>query len=356
MNVKKSIVMLVLSIALLCIPQSSYTGFSQAGAIFLTIFPGARPVGMGGAFTAIADDAAATYYNQAGLAFQKQTDISYMYSKWLPALYPGMYYRFLGLVHPLKRGCIGGNIIYLTTGETEATDIYGNVLDTWRTFDVAVSICYGTRVMKDMGVVAGLKFIYSYLCPDWVVQEIFGCGGGKAYDFAVDLSMLYKTPFPGLNVGASLQNFGPDIRYVKCRESDPLPRMLRTGFSYDTGDIFKVDNILLVRFAISIDRIYSLVGDSEPPWKASGWEFTFFETFSLREGSFNDKSGHRIGDTEGYGFKSKGIVELLQLPHLLGGFEFDVSDDSDIYEFYDFFYTKRPKNLRYEISYKFESF
>ncbi|MBI5805019.1 PorV/PorQ family protein [candidate division TA06 bacterium] len=47
---------------------------SEGGAIFLMIRPGARPSGMGSAFCAIADDATATYYNPAGLAFLKRND------------------------------------------------------------------------------------------------------------------------------------------------------------------------------------------------------------------------------------------------------------------------------------------
>lgn len=45
---------------------------SEGGAIFLMIRPGARASGMGSAFCAVADDATATYFNPAGLAFLSQ--------------------------------------------------------------------------------------------------------------------------------------------------------------------------------------------------------------------------------------------------------------------------------------------
>jgi hypothetical protein len=55
--------------------SSAYAwAISEGGAIFLMIRPGARPSGMGSAFCAIADDATATYYNPAGLAFLKRND------------------------------------------------------------------------------------------------------------------------------------------------------------------------------------------------------------------------------------------------------------------------------------------
>src|SRR5687767_5725272 len=39
-----------------------------SGAAFLKIAPGARPVGMGEAFTGVADDIHSVYFNPAGLA------------------------------------------------------------------------------------------------------------------------------------------------------------------------------------------------------------------------------------------------------------------------------------------------
>ena len=44
--------------------QADTTGLS-----FLSFSPDARAEGMGGAFTAVADDAAALYWNPAGMAF-----------------------------------------------------------------------------------------------------------------------------------------------------------------------------------------------------------------------------------------------------------------------------------------------
>lgn len=50
------------------------------GVPFLTLYPGARQTGMGGAFCAVADDAYATLYNPSGLAFQKSVDVGFEYN------------------------------------------------------------------------------------------------------------------------------------------------------------------------------------------------------------------------------------------------------------------------------------
>ena len=46
------------------------------GEEFPYLYKGARPLGMGGAFTAISDDANALFYNPAGLANIKVTTVS----------------------------------------------------------------------------------------------------------------------------------------------------------------------------------------------------------------------------------------------------------------------------------------
>jgi hypothetical protein len=59
----------ILAAVLLAAGAAPLWAISEGGAIFLMIRPGARASGMGSAFCAIADDATATYFNPAGLAF-----------------------------------------------------------------------------------------------------------------------------------------------------------------------------------------------------------------------------------------------------------------------------------------------
>ncbi len=55
------------------------TVFGDAGD-YLRQGAGARPLGMGGAFTAVADDASAEYWNPAGLAFLDEYQLITMYA------------------------------------------------------------------------------------------------------------------------------------------------------------------------------------------------------------------------------------------------------------------------------------
>jgi len=66
----------LVALAICTSPNNAFGDFSSAGATFLIINPGARAVGMGEAFCGLADDALATYYNPAGLAFQRTVELS----------------------------------------------------------------------------------------------------------------------------------------------------------------------------------------------------------------------------------------------------------------------------------------
>ena len=64
----KTLLTAILAILLICgIVADANAQVSRAGVIFLLLPPGARASGMGDAFTSIADDATATYWNPAGL-------------------------------------------------------------------------------------------------------------------------------------------------------------------------------------------------------------------------------------------------------------------------------------------------
>lgn len=66
---RQSRIIMLLAAMLIALTSGTAYAISEGGAIFLLIRPGARPSGMGSAFAAISDDATATYFNPAGLAF-----------------------------------------------------------------------------------------------------------------------------------------------------------------------------------------------------------------------------------------------------------------------------------------------
>lgn len=326
----------VVLLLFLALPNIQLFGFaSEAGAIFLTIYPGARPNGMGGAFVGLADDALSTYYNQAGMAFIDSPNFVLMHANWLPGLYPDMYYDIVCFVNPITGwGTVGGNVIYLTTGETEARDDNGNPVGKFRTFDTAFSLSYATRMTPFLGLGVSAKFIYSYLAPPEIVEKVLHMRGGTGMSWAVDAALLYHTPLRGLDLGAVFQNIGPSIQYASSGQKDPLPRTVRLGAAYKLLDS-KMSRLIFLADMTKIIVNWSghISEENEDTWKSIGMEYTYFNLLTGRIGYFNDTAGQRIGLTYGGGIEFKNL-------------KFDIGVDDKLYEF-------PTSNYRFSLSYTF---
>ena len=102
---------LILTIAFM---MSSVFCVGEAGAIFLLINPGSSAAGVGEAQVAKANDAYASYYNPAGLAFLEDRQIALQHVNWLPNLADDIFYEFLAYSHHIPNmGTFGGNLIFL---------------------------------------------------------------------------------------------------------------------------------------------------------------------------------------------------------------------------------------------------
>ncbi|MBD3167275.1 PorV/PorQ family protein, partial [bacterium] len=164
---------------------------SQAGVLFLKISPGARPGGMGEAFVALADDATATWWNPAGLAFQDGKEVTMMHVNWLPQFkLNDLYYDFISYAHHVPDwGTFGGNIVFLNLGETERTNEFGQTLGTFSSYEFALTGSYGSVMSDNMSLGVNMRYIYSHLSDRGAGAEL---GSGVATSIGVDIGWLYK--------------------------------------------------------------------------------------------------------------------------------------------------------------------
>ncbi len=247
---------LLLAISLLLIVSTSSAGiFSKekvgtTGATFLKIEAGARPVAMGGAFVAVADDANTTYWNPAGLAYLEEREITAMHNEWIE----GMRYEFLGYVQPIKseKGAQGFGIsatgLYTTGLEQRSTETQ-EPEGTFAAYDIAVAGAYACKISKTISIGANVKLIHQKIESE------------TAWGGAIDIGLLYRVPRPRgrfsrdiLQVGFVVQNIGPPIKFVK--ESDPLPLNVKAGIAkiYDLSSI-KSEVILACDVNAPIDNV-----------------------------------------------------------------------------------------------------
>jgi len=220
---------LLLFITFLLIVSPSSAGiFSKqkagtTGATFLKIEAGARPVAMGGAFVAVADDANTTYWNPAGLAQIQEREITAMHNEWLEDIR----YEFLGYAQPIKsEGRAQGfgvsvMCLYMSGLESRTTETI-EPEGTFAAYDIAVAGAYAREVGKGVYIGANIKLIHQRIEDE------------TAWSGALDVGLLYTLSGPGRKIskgkfqlGFAVQNIGPGIKFIE--ESDSLPLNLKAG-------------------------------------------------------------------------------------------------------------------------------
>jgi hypothetical protein len=105
------------------LPAATASATDKYAGEFLRVGAGARALGMGGAFLAVADDATAGYWNPAGLVYLQRKSVQYMHSE---EQHSQVGYDFLGLAlpqggEPGKRSALGVSIVRLGVDDIPVT-------------------------------------------------------------------------------------------------------------------------------------------------------------------------------------------------------------------------------------------
>ncbi|MCK5218454.1 PorV/PorQ family protein [bacterium] len=223
-NSKKNVILLMFVIFAFFIFHSSHAElFSKenagtTGAQFLKLGGGARGVALGEAYSAVADEASAVYWNPAGLGRIKNIQIVGMHTFGLESIN----YEFLAYTQPISVGTLGIGLHYLSMLPIEKLNVYGEQDGSFRPYDVAINLAYGIRISSEWNAGINTKYI---------LQEIDSV---TAHGFAVDLGVLGRIWDDKLGIGLSLQNLGPEIKFIEA--AYPLPLNIRLGLSYKITD------------------------------------------------------------------------------------------------------------------------
>ncbi len=222
----RKILLVPLTVSILCLMvASSYSGLfdnaaGTSGAQFMRISPGARPAAMGGAFTAVTDDANALSYNPASIAFMPQKEITFTHNEWLQ----GIRYEYVAVALPLNDSmAIGGSFFFLNAGEIAYRDNEGSLVDegTYGASDMAATISYSQKLTGKLSV-----GISGRILSMTIENE-------SAEAYQADVGIIVKLA-QTLNIGFSLQNFGQEIKFIN--EADPSPMNFRSGIAFRTMD------------------------------------------------------------------------------------------------------------------------
>lgn len=186
-------------------------------------------------------------------------------------------------------------------GEFEVWNEEGRYIGSYTPYDYALGFSCGYKILKDLGIGLNIKYIYSFLVPDWVVN------GGTGITFAIDLGVLNKRKIKNyleINNAFVVKNLGPKIGYIPGAEKDPLPYGIIIGnsikFKYINLFINKDIDNWLIKYLLEKSYIlfsYDLRQDlyfEGKPWHSFGFEFSL-GPFFLNRGYFEDIDGWQGG-------------------------------------------------------------
>jgi len=299
-------------IAALILLPSLMMAISQATMLFLSIEPGARANGMGRAYSAVAEDAYAGWWNPGALAFNRKTQFAANHTPWFQGGGLGiddMYYLYLAANQYFDGvGNLGMNVVWMDMGTQQRTDEFGNDQGEFHSYEVAAAISYGYDIIPDMlGLGGNFKIIYSYLSPGTGLTD----GEGEAFSWAFDAGAKFKNLyFDNLDASLVMQNMGPRVTYVNEEQADPKPMTFRAGLAYRALDIPANRAVISVEASKILanedpflKRLYTGWYPYDEIIFSAGAEYTYLDLISLRAGYFYDRAGNITGPSFGVGFQ-----------------------------------------------------
>ncbi len=288
----KRLTIIITLILFLVFQGLAFNKVGTTAAQFLKIEVGARALGMGGCFGAIANDASALYWNPAGIAQLDFYEVTFTHTRWIADISTG----FVGAAVPLGgTNAIGIQVKYLTMDEMEQTTIdqpKGTGL-TFAAQDFALGVTYA-RAMTN--------FVHFGITAKMIHQQIWN---EKATGYAIDLGLMLNTGIRGIKLGMIMTNFGtdmkldgrdlirgydqmpdsklnPDTEAKLSTEAWPLPTNLRISIA---SDIIGGAESLMQSSKTRLTAIAELMHPNDNPEHYNfGMEFAYNEMFFLRGG------------------------------------------------------------------------
>ncbi len=265
------------------------TKVGTTAADFLTIPVGPIAAGMGGAYTATANDVTAAYWNAAGLARIGKDEFSANFANWIG----GTKLSWFGLNYQIDEDdAVGLSIDQLDYGQTEITTTSqpnGTGQD-WSASDLSLGLSY-SRMLTDRFSVGGTV--------KYITQRIWN---ESASAFAMDIGLLFNTQLQGLRIGMNITNFGTEMKLAGQdlllpgdidpahtgnnktiasnlqTDSWPLPLLFTVGVGYD------VVNTNTWGWTVATDAVYP---NNQSSYLNVGTELNWSKILYIRGGYYS---------------------------------------------------------------------
>ena len=262
-----------------------------AAATFNNIGVGARPLGLGGAFVALADDSNAADYNAAGLGYVDDIHLGATHAQRFNGLIT--YNAASGIIPFGRLGTLGASLGMLT----EDSEVYR---------EQTLRLSYGNALFKQFAIGANLKFFGTSFdeTNEFVAENpYFVSTSSSAVSF--DLGVIAK-PFQSLSLGASVENLLPADMSISDTQTDSVPLNIRAGLAYRLASIAEmsaqgvaVSNLL--RGSLGSLEVASRNGEI---YIRTGMEIWLNNSIAVR-GGYGVKSGGNSATTLSFGGSAK---------------------------------------------------
>lgn len=367
---KKSVICLLVAFFIL-----SFSGLSYARGPFIT--PGARAAGYGTAFVSIADDLTAIYYNPAGLAYQKSTQVmvtSYYVSANATSDdkngYPTKYETsalipFIGFSTPYNEtttiafgvyaaGGGGGKVSNPETFFGPGSKIEGE--QSFMVYNVSIAKVINDQLSIGIGVEGiEMKDKLVYKIPVASVDIDYS---RSAFGFQGNIGIMYK-PVDKLSTGFILRSG----TYIGLPEQPGFANGYTYPMTMELGASYNVLDPLTVAFAVSYNKYsWTSAEYNDTVQFRVGTEYKATDKLALHLGFFTDPNIYK--DSIPYTSTTMTNIDMYNMQYLCIGAEYDITTAMNLGLTYTHSFTQDVVNngvtyeypldmVRFDIGYKF---
>jgi len=238
-----------------------------SGLSFLKLGIGARPTGMGEAFTSISGDIFSLYWNPAGVARHTGTEFAFMHNQW----FQDVSLEYAAFCFGYKKNVFGLSLTLSQVANLERREgPTENPISYFDEHDLSLVFSWSRKINDKLDLGVSTKFLYEKID--------FSSATGLGFD----LGGIYRIR-SNIQFGGAILNLGSKMKFEQ--ESFNLPTSYKIGAAYLGHEKhFNGD------FILSMD----LVKPNDNDLRVNlGGEYTYKEKFTLRSGyqiGYDDKN------------------------------------------------------------------